>query len=168
MISYEGTGLKRSEVFYDYMDDENPLMETIHDLIKKDPKMSHFLKHEIHITRLICYARMKLNENPRTRHVCADFEGYDDFKLSVITMYEHMWAIHSLEEFIDMEDRIMNIMACFLQRKIIFRPLFKSARNLPEAVVPKVFQSHFNEAYYIFGVRSGLQSLYISAIPCSQ
>ena len=168
IISNEGTGLKRSEVFHDYINDHNPLMETIQDLVKKDAKMSPILKYEIHIKSLICHARKKLSENPRTRQVCAYFDGFDDKKLFELVMFEQMWTRHSLEEFIDVEDRIMDLMACFLQRKIIFIPLFKSARTLPQAVIPKVFQSHFSEAYYIYGARCGLTSMYISAIPCNQ
>ena len=165
-------GLKVSGVFTDYIKDFNPLMTAIQDLILQDPKMSRFNKYEVHIQSLLPHARKKLKENPQTQHVCEYFDHWDDFHLSVITMHANIWAKQPADLFIQFEDNILNIMACYLQRKIIFRPLYRTGRNdnplSADQILPKVFQDKFKDTYYIFGVRAHITSFYVSAIPIDQ
>ena len=190
IIAYEGIGLKRSEVFYDYMDDHNPLMSALYDLIKKDPKLDNFIKTQVHIQQLICYARHNLDQNPTTRHVCRAFKDYDDTELAHLVMYDKMWAKHDMEEFIRMENWVLDVMAIFLKRKIVLKPLFQKS---PSKRVPEGSKTHVSEGYiekwvtvggkrcldlrelrevpdtyYIFGLRTHLSSFYVSAVDMRQ
>ena len=113
-------------------------------------------------------ARKILKENPQTKDVCAYFEHLSDSTLGGLVGLANMWEMHDTQTFIDMEDAILNIMACFLKRKIIFTPLFDSAKWDVAAAIPKVFQEQFNDTYHIFGIRANLLSLYVSTIPVVQ
>ena len=187
VIAKEGIGLKISEVFYDYYDDRNPLMSALHDLIKKDRKLKdNFLKTQVHIQQLICYARHKMIQDPLTRPYFEWCKDMDDSTLSVLIMLDKMWGEHDTKEFIEMENWILDVMACFLKRKIVLKPLFQKSpmRRVPEASAthvsePKVYYRgrlvyDFRGAdkndpgafytYYIFGLRTDLTSFYVSAV----
>ena len=186
VIANEGIGLKRSKVFCDYYDDRNPLMSALYDLIKKDPKLDNVIKTQVHIQRLITYARDKMKQDPLTRPYFEWCEDWDDFKLSALVMLDKMWAMHDSKQFIEMENWILDVMACFLKRKIVLKPLFQKSplRSVPEGSVthvsePKVYYrgrlvydfrgADINDpgtfdTYYIFGLRTDLMSFYVSAV----
>ena len=118
------------------------------------------------IQQLVNYARHKLKEDPETKDgICTYFDGFDDFQLSAILTLENMWATHSREEFINTENIALDILALFLKRKIVLKPIFrKSPTSLPEESQTTVFQEQFEDTYYIFCVRAHLQSFYVPAV----
>ena len=161
----EGIGLKRSEVFVEYIYDQNPLISAVFDLVKQDPLQDEFLK-TVHVTQLFGYARHKLNEDPETKHICKSFNHWSVEEVCKIVMHDESWKKYNttLKQFLETEEWILDVLALFLRRRIILKPIFsKSPKTLPKASQTLIYQDQFKETYYIYGLRVGLMSFYVSA-----
>ena len=66
-------------------------------------------------------------QDPLTRPYFEWCKDMDDSTLSVLIMLDKMWGEHDTKEFIELENWILDVMACFLKRKIVLKPLFQKS-----------------------------------------
>ena len=71
----------------------------------------------------------------------------------------YSWFNLTQKEFTQNEDLLFQILANYLQRKIIFRPILKPIFVGQEG---KTFGDHFKAEFHIFGYRYRTNSFYIS------
>ena len=72
----------------------------------------------------------------------------------------HLWYNLNLQEFTQNEDLLWQILANYLQRKIIFHPILNPIYDFQ---FEKSFGDNFEAVFHIFGYRYHDQSYYISA-----
>jgi len=145
-------GLQKSKLFLggrDYTIIALPIL----DLLGKDSKWS---KSNFTMESLL---RKSLEVNSTLKnqfHSC--FTQNQDIVKGL--QHYHSWFNLSVEEFTKNEDLLLQILANYLQRKIIFHPILKPI--YPEEK-GKTFGDNFEAVFHIFGYRFHANSYYISA-----
>jgi len=123
------------------------------DLIRKDSKWSksNFTMESLLINSLEVNSTLKNQFHPCFTQNQDIVKGLQDY---------YSWISSSFPEFTQKEDLLLQILANYLQRKIIFHPILKPIYAEEKG---KTFGDNFEAVFHIFGYRFRANSYYISA-----
>ena len=174
-----GLNLKRSNIFINYVEWENPLVNAILDLVKQDKDAIRRLMNSPAVqddSILNCLSATEFKENltakqlfsfiyaalketaENCRCIFQGIENWEYYKIDAMVFHQFTWGTHnSTADFEQMEQWVLQFFSIFFERRIEIipccaTPIYKT----------QVQGEEHKRVYYIFAIRAVLDSVYIS------